>query len=508
MPIIELTEAAARQVNATLNGAQTELSGVILETRRMVAAGKNVTWKIPVKRSTVHRLEGLFVLSKREQFNLELKVVETLTEREHAFLADFNLHCLGEDWDSGSRLPKRAEFAAEVAEEAVFAIGSLPQIHRKVSPLAIDSLKSVVIIGAYGGDHVGDAAILGGVLQTLNSQYGVTHAKLLSFRAHHTRRLVAGLKTPVEVTVLHYDSPTGVKLMETVDGLVIAGGPVMDFPRVLAKHLAVAAAARRLKKPLIIERVGLGPFRREVSRLATRKLLSLASKISMRTSAAAENPIAKGFEVHIGRDPAFDYLSTRTDLDLLTPEEARSVDDLLVGTQGRLLIGINNRPIGHRWSKRGEDYVKTAEDRFIENTAEAMKLFSKASSKPVTYVFFAMNPIQFGSSDLTSAYRLMELIGDTVDFRIWEADPDVDGVLYMLRKLDIVLAVRFHACIFSLSQNRPTIGADYYPGGGGKVSELFNDLGLSEQVRVMDEVTPQWLLDRFTEHSVNLDSRT
>jgi polysaccharide pyruvyl transferase WcaK-like protein len=507
MSTIELSEQSACQVNRTLNGDQTALSEVISETRRRRNDGEAVTWKIPVSPRTVHRLEGLYMLSKREEAELELTVTDTLSERQTAFLNDFALHRMGQNWDTGSGLPRKAEFAAELAEEAFFGLRSLPQLMGRVSPLPITSLNSVLIVGAYGGDHIGDAAILGGVLLTLHAKYGVTRAKLLSHRAHHTRRLVAGLKTPVEVSVYHYDSPTGVHLMSEVDALVVAGGPMMDLPRVLAKHLAAAGEARRLGKPFIIERVGLGPFKRESSRKAARVLLGLASRISTRTSTAAQSPIAKGFQVEVGRDPAFDYLATRQDLDLLTDEEVSSIDALLQGTEGRLLVGINNRPIRHDWSAKGESYAKTSEDRFIENTAEAMKQFAKSSSRPVTYVFFSMNSIQFGMSDLTSAYRFQELVGDEVDFRIWEADPDVDGMLCMLRRLDMNLAVRFHACIFSISQGIPTIGGDYYPGGGGKVCELFKDLNMSDEVRVMDEITPEWLVERFQKNAERAKQR-
>jgi polysaccharide pyruvyl transferase WcaK-like protein len=100
-------------------------------------------------------------------------------------------------------------------------------------------------------------------------------------------------------------------------------------------------------------------------------------------------------------------------------------------------------------------------------------------------------------SDLSSAYRLQESVGPGTDYRIWEADPDVDGVLYLLRRVNAALAVRFHACIFAISQGVPTIGVDYYPGDGGKVSELMTDLGHMNDIRVMGEVTPEWLCERF-----------
>jgi polysaccharide pyruvyl transferase WcaK-like protein len=279
--------------------------------------------------------------------------------------------------------------------------------------------------------------------------------------------------------------------------LVIAGGPVMDLPRVLLKHLVAANAARRGRKPLIVERVGIGPFRRTVSRCAARLLLRRASALTTRTIAASKDPIVAGLPVGVGRDPAFDYLTPRDHLSRLTSRERDSVDELLAGTDGHIVVGINVRPIGHSWSQKGSIYARNAEDQFIEALASSISRFSVSAPQRVTFVAFPMNPIQFGRSDLASAFRIHRAVGPAADFRVWEADPDVDGMLYLLRHCHAVIGVRFHACIFALSQGVPTIGADYYPGGGGKVQDLFRDLGKPDDVRVMDEITSEWLEARL-----------
>lgn len=501
MTVIELSEDAACSVYRTLRGESTPLCAVIEESRAARQRGTEPVWRVPVTSTTVHRLEGLFLLARDEPASFEIGRVGVLSERERAFLQDFKqhrLHQTGEDQASSFTL--MAHQAAEMAEELAYLLPAMAGVFGGRAPALPAQLRDVLIIGAYGGDHVGDAAILGGVLLTLHQQYGVTSAKLLSHRPEHTRRLAAALVTPVSLTVHHYNAPTAKLFAAEADALVIAGGPLMDLPRVLAKHLVAAASARKHRKPLIVERVGVGPFKREASVRAARILLKQAARISTRTSKAAQHPIARGLNVSVGRDPAFDYLATRAELSRLTAGEKQSVDDLLVGTQDRLIIGINVRPIRHMWSPKGESFSEQSEDQFIDQLASAMRNLSKLVSKPVTYVFFPMNPIQFGMSDLASAYRIHRLVERDVDFRIWEADPDVDGVLYMIRNFHMALSMRFHACIFALSQEVPVIGIDYYPGQGGKVEQLFQDFGLGVDVRVMDNITTEWLLDRFRHH--------
>ena len=63
-----------------------------------------------------------------------------------------------------------------------------------------------------------------------------------------------------------------------------------------------------------------------------------------------------------------------------------------------------------------------------------------------------MNAVQFGLSDLKSAYRIGRHMGDDVDYRVWEADASLDAVLALIRRLDIAITMRFHATIFALSQ--------------------------------------------------------
>jgi polysaccharide pyruvyl transferase WcaK-like protein len=137
------------------------------------------------------------------------------------------------------------------------------------------------------------------------------------------------------------------------------------------------------------------------------------------------------------------------------------------------------------------------EERFFQHLAVAMTDYARLAPAPVTYVFFPMNLIQDGYSDLAAAWRLHRLLHKGLDLRIWEADPDIDAVLYLLRKLDMALTMRFHACIFAMSQDLPTIGIDYYPGVGGKVEQLFRDRELVEDVRRLDEADIHFMVERL-----------
>jgi polysaccharide pyruvyl transferase WcaK-like protein len=363
--------------------------------------------------------------------------------------------------------------------------------------LALNRLNSVVIIGAYGGDHIGDAAILGGTLLGLHRRYGVTRATVMSGRPEHTQRLAEGISTPVRVDVAPYHARAVRHALGGADALVLGGGPLYGSPRVLARHLAAVASARRRGLPFIVERIGMSRFEDPLTRWAGRKVLRSAAHISVRTSGSARHPLLEGLNVEVGRDPAFDYLADRQVLDRLPPADAAAIEALLADTDGSLKIGINLRATHDRWRDLSDLSEDTVEPDFMQKLAKGLIAFARRSKRPVSYVYFPMNAIQLGMSDLSAAYDLRRAVKDAVDLRVWEADPSLDGVIYLLRRLDAAVAMRFHGAVFALTQNVPLIGIDYF-AGGGKVSELLADLGRAEDAREVASFTPDWLVERLT----------
>src|SRR6185436_9916645 len=145
----------------------------------------------------------------------------------------------------------------------------------------------VLLIGAYGGEHIGDAAILGGVLLRLNRSYGTTEATVMSQRPVHTRHLLSMLDTPFKIDVQAYEHVNIREHMPQVGAIVFAGGPLTDLPKQLVRHLYAVALGRQSGKPFIAEGVGPGPFQRRLSAWTARRIIRMADRISIRTSDGA-----------------------------------------------------------------------------------------------------------------------------------------------------------------------------------------------------------------------------
>jgi len=497
MKRISLDEASACQAHASLHDDSTELAALIAETRAALEAGP-VTWQVTVTSRNVHCMESLLLMAGITGCTLAPEPAAELSERERAFLDDVLEH-YARPPDSRKE-PSRpgAGVYLDFARECLkVLLGMLPAALRRHRDVTGRQFRHATLVGVYGGEHVGDIAILGGVLLRLHRQFGVREACLFSHRPEYTRRLAAHLDTPVTLEVQPGQPALVKQELKMTEALVWAGGPVMDLPPVLVRQLDAIYTVRRRGRPVLLEGVGVGPFRRAPSRWVARRIVRAADRIAVRTSGAAQDPILEQTEVSIGQDPAFDYLATRGELTRLVERDRDSVDALLEDTGDHIIVGINLRPIRHFWSAHGEAYSRTMEERFFQHLAVAMTDYARLAPAPVTYVFFPMNLIQDGYSDLAAAWRLHRLLHKGLDLRIWEADPDIDAVLYLLRKLDMALTMRFHACIFAMSQGLPTIGIDYYPGVGGKVEQLFRDRELVEDVRRLDEADIHFMVERL-----------
>jgi len=380
--------------------------------------------------------------------------------------------------------------------KGVTLLGSISYYDRvKVKNSEIVNDNSVLLIGAYGGEHVGDAAILGGVIQRLQKDFNITKVTISSFRPDRTQRWVDTLDFDIDISVINDEDID--KSLKQSQYLAYAGGPLMDMPLHLANHLKAMSKAKSMGKKVIIEGVGIGPLGSKLSYLLVNKMLSTADNIRVRTKDSEQYVLSQHQNVKLDRDPAFDYLESRKHID--KNKISHTLIKLLrseISQRNKKFVAINLRPL---WSKYSTDETDLGA---LENSlyAEIAKAFIDINTQldnDVIFVFFPMNPDQYGFSDLESAYKLEKILSNAVDFRIWEYEPGIDEMLNFLNNMDVVISMRFHGCIFSLTQNpTSTIGIDYQVGKKGKVSELMEDCNLHDYVSNMKNLKSNWLTNK------------
>ncbi len=524
---VELALGPESDAFSVLAGRDSALSRFVEFGRHLCAAEFKVRWLVPLVSELVYRIEGLHLLAADEGVDLCcFRTEQELSPDERLFVWDFiHYGLLGSKRASlsGEQIAYYEELRQhfspgdcgglagirdilEVVRDGIRAHASRLMAGSRPVPIkAGRAMDRVLLIGAYGGEHIGDIAILGGVLCRLHARYGTTQAVLMSQRPAHTRHLVPMLDVPVKLSVEEYDWPQIRGAIDEVDAVVFAGGPLIDLPKQLVRHLYAVSLARRQRKPFIAEGIGPGPFARWPSKWTAARMIRMASRISVRSSDCAGHELVEKLEVEVGPCPSFDYLETRGAApNRLFESEQADIDSLLEASAGRPVIGLNLRPVGHLFTvgADGEDpaeYTRRIEARFEERLADGLRIYHAMCSgdrKPC-FVLFPMNAIQFGMSDLLSAYRIQRLLGHDVDFRVWQRDVSLDGIVTFLRRVDVAITMRFHATIFALSQAAQVIGIDYRIGKRDKVAELLDDLGRGEDVTRIDLLTGEWLADRL-----------
>lgn len=498
MKHIRLDETLTCRVHAALHDDSTALARIMDESRRASAAGP-VSWRVTLTPRNVHCIEGLVLLAQICRCSVDFEAGPDLSERQRDFCNDVLEHyACRPDGPRPARGPDGVRFYLALGREFLPALVFMPPAALRPRPkLPGRRCRHATLIGAYGCEHSGDIATLGGVLLRLHKQFGLQEACLLSDRPDYTRHLLASLDTPVAVEVRPGEPGVARRSLQETGMLVWAGGNVMERPLLLARHLSTIHAARLRGLPFLLEGVGTGPFMGPVGRWLAARIFHAADRVVARTTGIARDPLLEGVEVTPGQDPAFEYLATRTGPPVISGHDRQGIDALLENTAGHILVGVNLRPIQHIRVDHSESYSRVTEDRIYQHLAVAMTDYARLAPAPVTYVFFPMNLLQDGYSDLAAAWRLNRMLHKGLDLRIWQADPDIDTRLYLLRRLHMVLAMRFHASIFAMSQGVPAIGIDYDPCEFGKVMQLFRDRERVEDVRRLGIADIHFMVERL-----------
>ena len=355
------------------------------------------------------------------------------------------------------------------AKKGMYMLRKMPNLFFSIKRTRECTVKKIAIIGMYGGGHVGDAAILGGCIIRLREKYPTIESICIySIRKYRTECWVDNLKRlPANISISIFDRDADfMHQLKTTDLLMWAGGPVMEIPSLLTKHLSFIKRNNKLGNKFEMEGIGYGPIKSSYCNLVSNKIFKTADRISVRSLKDKESLIRYKLNDTIIHDPAFDYLKLLNDKELFLSQQAKNQIEKLVG--GKRFVALNLRPL---WSKYGDE--KTFDYNAFLN--DISQIIDYLATKDIFTIFFPMNADQFGFSDLSVAYDLEQKITDKLYYKIWETEPTIEELVYFLRKAEYSICMRFHAVIFSLSQNIETIGIDYSLKGKGKVSTLLDE---------------------------------
>jgi polysaccharide pyruvyl transferase WcaK-like protein len=316
----------------------------------------------------------------------------------------------------------------------------------------------ILIVGAFGGEHVGDSAILGGVISRLNKKYGDVEYDVLSTRVSRTRFWTKTLSFTNQLNVLNLNDCLHLKYQ----AVIYAGGPIMEDPIRLLKLSTLINRKRINGSDFIIEGCGWGPFKTNLGKALANKLVEKASSITLRD----EFPDFD-FQHAVKQDPAFDYLNGVDKVkNGLYQERLSEIIEELTRNGGKT-VAINLRPI---WSK------------FVEGEAITPQFMVKllddiVNSIPQDYsiAYVPFNTDHYGFSDLDIVYSWQNNSHNERKVLIIKEELATQDMIKLMTKIDYLIAMRFHACIFGSELGAKVFGLDYdLTKTKGKVQGLYD----------------------------------
>ncbi len=323
----------------------------------------------------------------------------------------------------------------------------LEKLATRRAPARVPRQPRVLLLGWYGTETVGDRAILAECCRLLQDAYGECRFQLASSRPAFSRRTLTQLELDFPVV-----SP-GLAAIRSADLVVVAGGPVMDDPEMLAWWLRLLAA-RWLGKPCVLLGVGTHPLRAMLP--VARSLASLSSRVALREEGALAGRVFV--------DPAF-YGAVPA-----RPERREGFH-----------LAVNLRPWPPAFYRGPHGAFRPTWERFLHEVLAALEELCR-DGVVHRITLFPMHDVP--PDDDRLLYPLCA--GLPASFLQEPLSPRATAAL--LASADAFLGMRFHANLLAALAGTPGIGVDY-DSSLGKITWFYKALGLSEQARPLARVT-------------------
>ena len=317
---------------------------------------------------------------------------------------------------------------------------------------------TAVVIGNYGGEHVGDAAILAGVARALALEE-MERIIVLSTRPYRTEVWAEEAREFLEVEVLPYRLGSLRLALGEAERLVYAGGPIMEGPELLAQHLAAVVVGRASGLSTHAVAVGWGPFRRRTSTVLASALIQSFDTVSVRSAqdAAIVRQHRGRSSVDIDRDAAEMYLDVVLQKPLSgSGKSHRNADVSALLAPRTIVVGLCLRPFWHPYTFTSS---LSQEDYYAATANAICDAFERAPHVRGVVRYFAMNADTYGGSDFL-AVKCIESIFQArgVEFEVFYKELSVVAALDTISDVDIVLTSRFHALVFARRLSVPRVG--------------------------------------------------
>jgi polysaccharide pyruvyl transferase CsaB len=330
--------------------------------------------------------------------------------------------------------------------------------------------RRVLIAGYYGHGNAGDEAILAALLRDLS---GLAPDRSFTVASGNPARTLSEHAGHGVAAVADRDIPALVEAVRASDLVILGGGGLFqDYwevdPEVfltprhggIYSYLLFPVLAALLGRPAVIYAVGVGPLRTAEGRRLTRAAFELCRRATVRDDASLallREIGVSGVPIEVTADPAFG----------LPPAPAGEVDSLLAelgAERGEPLLGVSLR----HWEFGADPAAWEA------GVARGLDRFLAEFPGRVLFLPFQSEETGPPEDDLAVCRRVRGALADPGRALLVERLPRPEVMAGLLGRCERVLAMRFHAVLFSLAAGVPVVNLAYDP----KTSSLMGRAGL------------------------------
>lgn len=351
-----------------------------------------------------------------------------------------------------------------VPVKSILAKSILPATHNSPS-----EWQHVLITGWYGTETAGDKAILAEVLHFIKTHAPGCKVTLTTIDrkvSQQTQIELPELQGASLVDMARGDDPA---LIESVDAVIIGGGPLMEI-RQMEYIWRMFAEANRQRKARIVFGCGVGPLYTDRMHKITSDIFRMTTAGFLRDQESYEYAVKHALTRSLGYacDPALAYLrrwrSKCNGIDLHEGEPLhitcllRANTNEFITDQTKAELAASNAWFAQRIA------------RILENVCR---------NSGARADLLHMNAHWLGGDDRIFNRMVESAFNDPEYVRVERGYLPLDALLQFLSLADAAIAMRYHGHLFCMAFGIPFLSIDY-TGGVGKVRRLIRRIGYEQ----------------------------
>lgn len=332
--------------------------------------------------------------------------------------------------------------------------------------------KSVLIVGWYGTETVGDKAILGGIIDdyTKNSHhYKLVIASIYPFVTAKTVKELG-----IDARIIPFYSSKLIHHAGMASEIVMGGGPLMDM-EALAIPLWAVELARMTSKKSVIYGCGIGPIRNDKYRSVVTKIIKKADHVFLRDAQSVQlaQELSGRDDIEYSGDPAKPYIK-------------KAISSTGNGQKPIINCFIREWTQEYQGNLSDVDFDRV-KNEFEFKLSEVIKRLARELN--VTPNFYPMHTFVVGNDDRDFFRRYTKTFFKDQEFNMYEKNASVNGVIESMKSARYNLCMRFHSVLFA-----HTLGANFFAidyTNGGKIAGYLQDEEASSHMMSLQEISGQ-----------------